>query len=115
VGDTIVKQYWPENKRLLMKYTEDSTQTDKQLQAYTGEYFCPELDCKYGIVLKDHHLVMTNDKYNDAKLTLAGADHLFCEYWWMNHLMIIRNSKKEVAGFEVNDGRIMHLRFNKIN
>jgi len=29
-------------------------------------------------------------------------------------LLIIRNSKKEITGFEVNSGRIMHLRFNKV-
>ena len=114
-GNTIVNQYWPENKRLLTKYVTDTTQPDKQLQVYTGTYYCPELDCKYGIALKDHHLVLTNDKYNDANITQAGADHLLCDYWWMDHLVMIRNSKKEIIGFELNSGRIKHLRFNKID
>lgn len=110
----IVDQYWPENHRLLTKYIADTTQTVKQLQSYAGTYYCSELDCKYGIAVKDNHLILTNNKYNDSRLTLAGADHLLSNYWWMDHLVIIRNNKKKVAGFEVNSGRIMHLRFNKI-
>jgi hypothetical protein len=109
-----VDQYWPDNKRSLTKFIADTSQTDKQLQAYTGIYYCPELDCKYGIAVKDHHLVLTNNKYNDTRLTMAGADHLLSDYWWMDHLLLLRNSKKEITGFEVNSGRIMHLRFNKI-
>jgi len=29
-----------------------------------------ELDCRYGIQLKNHQLVLTNAKYNDTKITL---------------------------------------------
>ena len=112
--DIIVNEYWPGNNRLLTKYVVDTTQPDKQLQAFTGIYYCPELDCKYGIASKDHKLVLTNNKYNDTKLTLISADHLLSDFWWMNHLVVIRDDKKEIIGFEVNSGRIMHLRFNKI-
>ena len=113
-NDFIVNQYWPSNTRLLKKYLTDTTLSDEQLKLYTGIYYCPELDCKYGIALKDHHLILTNNKYNDAKLTLAGPDHLLSDSWWMDHLVVIRNPKKQVTGFEVNSGRIMHLRFDKI-
>jgi CubicO group peptidase (beta-lactamase class C family) len=114
-GDTTVfAAFSRDEKHLLTKYVADTSQPDQVLKAYTGNYFCPELDCKYGIVLKDHHLVLTNSKYSDARLNLVGNDHLVNDFWWMNHLMIIRNSKKEIIGFEVNSGRIQHLRFNKI-
>jgi CubicO group peptidase (beta-lactamase class C family) len=112
--DTTVNEYWPGNNRSLSKYFTDTTQTDQQLQMYTGTYYCPELDCKYGIAIKDHHLVLTNDKYNDTRLTLVGTDHLTSNFWWMDHLVVLRNSKEDVTGFEVHSGRIMHLRFNKI-
>jgi len=109
-----VNEYWPGNERLLKKYTTDSALTDKQLQVYTGVYYCSELDCKYGIVIKDHALVMTNNKYEDTKIKLLGREDLFTDYWWMRHLRIVTNDKNTIAGFEVNDGRVMHLRFNKI-
>jgi hypothetical protein len=114
-GDTTVfAAFSRDEKHLLAKYIADTSQPDQLLQTYTGNYYCPELDCKYGIALKDHHLILTNNKYPDTRLTLAGNDHLVNDFWWMNHLLIIRDSKKEITGFEVNSGRIMHLRFNKV-
>ena len=114
-GDTSVfAAFSRDEKHLLNKYIPDTSQPDGLLRTYTGNYYCPELDCKYGIVLKDHKLVLTNNKYSDTRLTLVGSDHLVDDFWWMNHLLIIRNSKKEITGFEVNSGRIQHLRFNKV-
>ncbi len=110
----IVKEFEPDHIRELQQYLPDTTQSDLDLQAYTGVYYCPELDCKYTIVLKDHHLWLTNNKYNDTRLSLIGKNHLMDDFWWMNHLVLIRDKKNEVVGFDVNSGRIMHLRFNKI-
>lgn len=97
----------------LRKYTQTSL-SDQELKVYTGIYYSPELDCRYGIALKDHKLMLTNDKYNDTPLTLAGPDHLLNNFWWMDHLKIIRNAKNEITGFEVSNGRIQHLKFNKL-
>ncbi|MEO8415362.1 MAG: serine hydrolase domain-containing protein [Ginsengibacter sp.] len=113
-GQWVVNEYWPGDSRLLVKYVADTSQPDDLLQQYTGVFYCPELDCTYGIALKNHHLVLTNDKYNDAPLALAGANDLFSDTWWMSHLKVLRNSKKQIKGFEVNSGRVMHLLFNKI-
>jgi CubicO group peptidase (beta-lactamase class C family) len=112
-GDTLVKESWP-GGRSLVKYASANNLTDKQLQAYAGMYYCPELDCKYGIVVKGTDLMLTNNKYEDTKLKLTSKDHLFSDYWWMGHLKIMRNSKKEIAGFEVSNGRVMHLQFDKL-
>jgi hypothetical protein len=112
--DTTVDLITPDQLYHLKKYIKDTSQSDEVLKKYTGIYSCPELDCKYGIVLKDHHLFLTNSKYNDAKLTLIGKDHLTNDNWWINHLMMKRDSKNNIIGFEVNSGRIMYLRFNKI-
>jgi CubicO group peptidase (beta-lactamase class C family) len=113
--DTTVDINTPGELYHLTKYIPDTTQTDKFLQMYTGSYYCPELDCKYGIALKDHHLVLTNNKYNDTKLTVVSRDHLISDYWWINHIKMLRNSKNEVTGFEVNSGRIEHLKFVKLD
>jgi CubicO group peptidase (beta-lactamase class C family) len=98
----------------MVPYTQNTALTDKQMEPYTGDYYCPELDCKYGIVLRDHELFLTNNKYNDAKLKLVGEDHMTDDFWWMSHLLIKRDASKKITGFEVNDGRVMHLRFDKI-
>ena len=112
--DTTVDLITPDQLFHLKKYIKDTSQTNEFLKKYTGVYYCPELNCKYGIDLKDHHLILTNSKYNDAKLTLIGMDHLMNDNWWINHLIMKRDSKNNIIGFEVNSGRIMHLKFNKI-
>ena len=110
---TQVEEYWPNNKRVLVKYTRDSL-SGNQLQEYAGTYYSPELDCNYSIGVKGREMVMTNRKYDDSNIKLTGTDHLFTDYWWMRHLKILRNDRNKITGFEVNDGRIMHLHFDKI-
>ena len=113
--EIIVNEYDPYNHRRLVKYNADAKQTDEVLRTYTGTYYCPELDCNYRIVLKDHHLILTNSKYNDTPLTLYGDNHLTDGFWWMDNLLILRNAKNQITGFEVNSGRIRHLLFKKEN
>jgi len=110
----VADQYWPGNHRLLLKY-DTSPKPDKILLTYTGTYYCPELDCSYRIILKDHHLVLTNAKYSDTELHLFGYDILTDDFWWMDKLKLSRNSKNQIRGFEVNSGRIRHLWFKKVS
>jgi len=102
----------PGEEFILKKYLE-KTYSDDSLKKYVGTYHSPELDCNYYIRLKDHKLVLTNNKYNDAQLTIAGPDHLLSDYWWMNHLFIRRDKQNHIVGFEVNSGRIMHVVFDR--
>lgn len=113
-GDTTVTMaFSPTEKQVYKKYI-PLPATDKTLSVYTGTYYCPELEYKYSITLKDHHLTLTNIKYNDIPLTFEATDHLFNNFWAMNHLRMIRSSKGQIIGFEVNSGRLQHLRFNKL-
>jgi CubicO group peptidase (beta-lactamase class C family) len=88
--------------------------SDDELEKYTGTYYSDELDCSYSIILKDHQLILRHPKYNDARLTLTGEDQMTSTPWWMNSLLVQRGRKKEVIGFEVNCGRVLHLKFRKI-
>ena len=112
--DTVVDIFTPDQSYHLKKYIKDTSQPDELLKIYTGVYSCPELDCKYNIVLKDGRLMLTNNKYNETKLTLINNDHLTNDHCCMSHLLMIRDSANNITGFEVNSGRIMHLKFNKI-
>jgi CubicO group peptidase (beta-lactamase class C family) len=111
--DTGIVVTTPDETINLRKYLKPVVD-DKLLITYTGRYYCPELDCSYGIILKDHNLFLTNSKYNDVKLTLAGINNLLNDYWWINHLKVTRNDKNQITGFEVDGQRVMHLRFNKM-
>ena len=112
--DTTLAIYLPGETFHMMKYQKDTSVSDAILRSYVGRYYCPELECFYGIELKDHQLYLTNAKYSDAKITRINKDHLVNDFWWMNHLKIRWNKQNQVEGFDVNSGRIMHLRFDKV-
>jgi hypothetical protein len=108
----LIDEYWPGNHLQFEKY-DTAAKTDRQLIAYTGAYYCPELECNYRIGLKDHRLFLSNAKYNDSPLTVYGDDHLVDGFWWMNHLHITRDTRNRITGFELNGNRVMHLKFVK--
>ncbi|MDO9373860.1 MAG: serine hydrolase [Ferruginibacter sp.] len=112
--DTLLNIVTPDDELHLFKYVAMGKQADTSLSRFVGTYYSPELDCKYGIVFKDHGLLLTNSKYPDAKLTLLNNDHLTSENWWINHLKMLYDANKNVTGFEINSGRIMHLKFDRI-
>jgi CubicO group peptidase (beta-lactamase class C family) len=111
--DTTIAINTPDQQYFLRKYI-PLPANDEILEAYTGKYYSPELDCSYGIVLKAHRLYLTNNKYDDTPLTLAGPDHLISDFWWINHLAVMRNKLNQITGFEINSGRVMHVQFNKV-
>ena len=113
--DTLVEIRYPNRIRYLQKYTKAEHYADEVMMRYAGTYYSPELDCSYTIQWRDRQLYLTHSKYLDSKLTLIGPDHIQSERWWMNHLVVLRNEKDQVAGFEINSGRVMHLQFNKLN
>jgi CubicO group peptidase (beta-lactamase class C family) len=112
--DTLVDVFAPGQNYLFKKYLPARKYTDEELEKYTGTYYSDELDCSYSIILKDHQLYLTHPKYNDARLTLNGDDQMACGLWWMNNMIVQRSGKNEVTGFEVNNGRVLHLKFRKI-
>lgn len=113
-NEKVLDEYWPVDRtRHLVKF-DPAAKPDKILLTYTGTYYCPELDCNYHIVLKDHNLILTSNKY-DIPLSLYGDDHLTNGTWWMDNIMIVRDSKNQITGFEVDSDRVMHLWFKKVN
>jgi hypothetical protein len=112
--DTLVYLKAPGEEFRLIKYSPVDEKDERVLQAYVGNYYCPELGCSYGIEIKNHHLVLTNNKYDDAPLRMAGPDNLLNKNWWMNHLAIKRNAAQEIVGFEVNSDRVKGLVFKKM-
>lgn len=112
-GIRSVKECWP-GGRNFTRYTLQPKLTPAELKTYIGRYYSPELDCSYEIKLKDGSLILTNAKYEDMPVKLTTRDHMDTGFWWMEHSKIIRNSKQQIIGFEINCDRVEHLRFNKM-
>ncbi len=86
---------------------------DAELTTYTGTYYCPENDFTYSIVLENHKLKLTNTRLDDATITFVTPDELFNSNWWMYHMTMVRDSKKQITGFDVNVRSTYHLRYYK--
>ncbi len=106
-----VSLYSPALSRpIYLERTKDVNPSDQLLQGYTGTYTCPELDCQYRIEFRDHQLYFTNAAHLPAKITLLGTDHLLSD-GGLDHVVVIRDKKGRISGFELNSGEMMHLRF----
>lgn len=112
-GRPVWEEYWPNNHRHLYKY-DTATKPDPVLQTYTGTYYCPELDYSYRITLKDHKLMIGSAKYSETPISLMGDDNLTNDFWWMSRLKIVRDARGKITGFDVDAGRVRHVRFKKV-
>ncbi len=85
--------------------------TAAALAEYAGVYYSEELDARYTVIVKDNKLVVRRRKFEDATLTPKSPDEFAVAD--AGSIKFTRNSEKRVAGFEINAGRIRHLRFSR--
>lgn len=104
--------YGRRSETLFTRFTRP-TLTPTDLKTYVGVYESPELDVRYQIVFRGDSLVLRHRRYPDAKLTPITKDQFSTSNWWMENLLIDRDAKGNVTGFEVNSGRVLRLRFSK--
>jgi CubicO group peptidase (beta-lactamase class C family) len=110
-----VTQTWPDGRsRTMRKRDPFNTPADKQLMAYAGKYYCSELECSYGIILKDHQLVLTNAKYPDSPLVFYSPTRMINTLDWMKSLDFTKDKKGKITGFDVNYNLVQDVRFEKI-
>jgi CubicO group peptidase (beta-lactamase class C family) len=83
--------------------------TAAELVQYAGRYYSQELDTSYTFVVKDGKLVLQRKKFEDAPLT-PGAVDSFTDAD-LGTIKFTRDSKNAVTGFELNAGRVRHLKF----
>lgn len=70
-----------------------------------------ELDTRYLVVSKDGKLVLQRKKFKDEMLAATKADEFNSDE--RGTLKFSRDSEKRISGFEINAGRVRHLRFSK--
>jgi len=113
IGDTTVNINLPNQTIQLTKYDFNKKYTDHELMAYSGSYYCPELECRYQILVRDHHLLLASSKYPDSPIDILNINNLKNDDI-LGHFSIIRGAGKTITGFEVNSTGLMNLRFVKL-
>jgi len=100
-------------KPIEMERVREVQLSGKQLNDYAGRYFSEELGTFFDIGVKGNGLSI-NDRYHDTvKVNLFGADHLFTDYDFLNHVRIVRNNKGQISGIELITGDTAGLIFLK--
>ncbi len=84
------------------------------LQAYTGTFESDELGERYQVLLKGDELLLRHRKYPDVPLRPVTKEQFSSPHWWMGNLRFLRDNRGQITGLEVNEGRVLHLKFNKI-
>ena len=81
---------------------------------YVGRYYSDETEAYYTIALNHGNLILQHRKFSDAPLTYEAPDQFSNNNWWMSNIRFLRDSKGKVVAFEVNSGRVIHLRYDKV-
>jgi CubicO group peptidase (beta-lactamase class C family) len=85
----------------------------KQLSEFTGRYYNDETEAYYTVSLKDSVLMLDHRKFSSMPLRYFAPDQFNNSNWWMSNIRFLRNNKGKIVAFEVNSGRVQHLRYEK--
>ena len=86
---------------------------DKQLADYLGTYYSDELDFSFTIKKEGNKTILTNPRLGTSDIKFKGTEHLLTNLEAAGHLLVRRDEKNRIIGFDVNNGDLMNLFFKK--
>ena len=114
-GKDSIQQFKVENQNGYQQFYRQPANPKKMDPAeYVGRYYSEETEAYYTIVQKDNSLILQHRKFADVVLQYDAPDQFNNNNWWMYYIRFLRDRNGKVAGFEVNGGRIIHLRYDKV-
>jgi CubicO group peptidase (beta-lactamase class C family) len=84
------------------------------LGAYAGDYFSPELEAVYRVVVVGESLVARHVRHGDIRLELGEEDVFSGDRWYFRRVAFSRDGQGRVDGFRVTGGRVRDLRFVRL-
>jgi CubicO group peptidase (beta-lactamase class C family) len=83
------------------------------LEPLAGDYYSPEVDTVYTLVVVDGKLVARHQRHPDIPLTPLGSDKFLGDQWFFSAVTFERGEDGQATGFRVGGGRVRDLRFDK--
>ncbi|MCE7990759.1 MAG: beta-lactamase family protein [Roseivirga sp.] len=80
---------------------------------YTGSYYSPELETTYRLTLENGKLLTKHQRLSDFQLTPIMKDKFDGNDFSFNHISFERNTKGQITGFRISNGRVQNLLFVK--
>lgn len=103
-----------QGRNVVFRKQEEFTLHPSRFNEFTGMYYNDETDARYSIAIENNELVLKHLKFEHAKMNQVIPDQFSTSYWWMSNLNFFRDKQGKVTGFEVNNGRVLHLKFKKL-
>lgn len=100
-----------DGKRHTFARTEIATPDTERLASYAGSYYCPELDARYTLLVRDGALIRRQRKAEDRELKPTVVDAFSAG---SADIVCTRDGRGDVSGFEIFTERIRYLRFERM-
>ena len=104
-----------ENPVNTIAFRRQPASAQKITDEFAGRYYSEETEAFYNITFKDGVLSLEHRKFSTVPLKNIAPDQFTSTNWWMNHIRFLRDNSGKIISFEVNSGRIFHLKYEKIN
>ncbi|SDF75320.1 CubicO group peptidase, beta-lactamase class C family [Mucilaginibacter pineti] len=89
--------------------------TTSALKSYCGTYTTAEVDYSFTISIKNGKLQLTNHRHGSTDISLYGRDDLYPGFYFIDHLVTVRNKRGQITGLELARGFTSNLIFHKAN
>jgi CubicO group peptidase (beta-lactamase class C family) len=113
---------WTPNGQILNYQREETKEKVNKvyLKQFQGQFYSPHLDYYFRIILNEEgQLVIKRPTVSDKIMETYGDNSFFFEgetgaYNFYTQATFTKNEKGEIDGFNLQDSRMMHHRFNKV-
>jgi hypothetical protein len=92
----------------------DFDRSKVDLNAYTGEYYSPELRTTYTILANGGKLIARHFRTGDIGLINSKPDYFMADKFYFRNAEFVRDNEKAVIGLKVSSARNRSLIFEKL-
>jgi CubicO group peptidase (beta-lactamase class C family) len=92
----------------------DFDPASENLSEFTGDFYSPELNTTYTVVVESGKLIARHFRTGDVKLIPTKADVFSGDQWYFGQVEFIRDGNSRITGCKVGNGRVRNLKFDKV-
>lgn len=83
------------------------------LKTYCGNYKTDEIDYSFTISIQKGKLVLTDERHGSTEIAMYGANDLYPGFYFIDHLVVVRDKQGKITGLELARGFTANLIFKK--
>ena len=103
-----------EGQEVIVNKLPDFDPAKVDLTEFTGDFFSPELNTTYSLLIDNGKLIARHFRTGDVKLTATKPDNFSGNQWYFSKIEFSRSQAGKVDGLKVTGGRVRNLKFTKV-